>query len=102
MAEKTQQLSEFAVIRSLKRFRDRYFPNSGKVVNDDLTAVGDTGEDPHSGFMDSLPVRKMLIKGFFCCCFVFCFFVLVPLSKNVSSDVLEPKNFFPLAGKKSS
>lgn len=62
MAGKIQQLSEFVVIRSLKRFRDTYFPNSGKV---DKTPVKDTGEEePRPGFLDSLPVRQSrVIRG---------------------------------------
>ncbi|XP_018530668.1 F-box only protein 4 [Lates calcarifer] len=63
MAGKIQQLSEFVVIRSLKRFRDTYFPNSGKV---DKTPVKDTGEEePRPGFLDSLPVDlQFLIMTF--------------------------------------
>ncbi|XP_070689276.1 F-box only protein 4 [Pempheris klunzingeri] len=53
MAAKTQQLNESVVIRSLRRFRDRYFPNGGKVVED---PTADTGEEAQSGFLDSLPV----------------------------------------------
>ncbi|XP_031161294.1 F-box only protein 4 isoform X1 [Sander lucioperca] len=55
MAGKIQQLNQSVVIRSLRRFRERYFSNSGKVVKDDLTHV-DTGEEPLPGFLDSLPV----------------------------------------------
>ncbi|XP_074493743.1 F-box only protein 4 isoform X2 [Sebastes fasciatus] len=55
MAGNIQQLNESAVIRSLRRFRDRYFTNSGKVVKDDLTP--DTGGDEaQPGLLDSLPV----------------------------------------------
>ncbi len=57
MAGKTQQLNQSVVIRSLRRFRDRYFPNSGKVVKDDLTPVVDTGEEPQPAYLDGLPVR---------------------------------------------
>lgn len=61
MAGKIQELNESLVIRSLRQFRDRYFPNSGKVVRDYLT-TGDTGkEEPEPGFLDSLPVRRMRI-----------------------------------------
>ncbi|XP_071339492.1 F-box only protein 4 [Trachinotus anak] len=62
MAGKIQQLGESAVIRSLRRFRDRYFPNSGKVVKDDLTPVEDTGdEEPQPGFLDRLPVDLQFV-----------------------------------------
>lgn len=60
MAGRSQQVNESAVIRSLKRFRDRYFPNSDKVENDVLTPVGDTAEQPQPGYFDSLPVRQIL------------------------------------------
>lgn len=57
MAEKIQQL-ESLVIRSLRRFRDRYFPD--KVVEADL-AVGDSGkEEQHYGFLDTLPVSRII------------------------------------------
>lgn len=61
MAGRSPQLSESAVIRSLRRFRDRYFPNSGTVVNDVLSPVRDTAEQPQPGYFDSLPVRQILI-----------------------------------------
>lgn len=59
MAGNIQQLNESAVIRSLRRFRDRYFTNSGKVVKDDLTP--DTGGDEaQPGLLDSLPVSQVV------------------------------------------
>uniref|UniRef100_A0A3B4GGF1 F-box protein 4 n=1 Tax=Pundamilia nyererei TaxID=303518 RepID=A0A3B4GGF1_9CICH len=62
MAEKIQQL-ESLVIRSLRRFRDRYFPD--KVVEADLT-VGDSGkEEQQYGSLDTLPVDvQFLIMTF--------------------------------------
>lgn len=62
MAEKIQQL-ESLVIRSLRRFRDRYFPD--KVVEADL-AVGDSGkEEQQYGSLDTLPVDvQFLIMTF--------------------------------------
>uniref|UniRef100_A0A668U276 F-box domain-containing protein n=1 Tax=Oreochromis aureus TaxID=47969 RepID=A0A668U276_OREAU len=62
MAEKIQQL-ESVVIRSLRRFRDRYFPD--KVVEADL-AVGDSGkEEQQYGLLDTLPVDvQFLIMTF--------------------------------------
>lgn len=57
MAGKIQELNESVVIRGLRRFRDRYFPNSGKAVKDYLTP-DDTGkEEPEPGSLDSLPVN---------------------------------------------
>lgn len=54
MAEKIQQL-ESVVIRSLRRFRHRYFPD--QVVKDDRTPVVETEtQEPPLGFLDSLPV----------------------------------------------
>lgn len=54
MAEKIQQL-ESVVIRSLRRFRDRYFPE--KVVRDNLMlAVNPGPEEVQSGLLDILPV----------------------------------------------
>ncbi|XP_051278522.1 F-box only protein 4 isoform X2 [Dicentrarchus labrax] len=65
MAGNSQQLSESVVIRSLRRFRDRYFPSSGEVGKDDLTPVVETGEEPQPGFLDSLPVDlQFLIMTF--------------------------------------
>ncbi|XP_069555667.1 F-box only protein 4 isoform X1 [Brachyistius frenatus] len=63
MAEKIQQL-ESVVIRSLRQFRDRYFPD--KVVKDDLTSVVDPGkEELQLGLLDSLPVDvQFLIMTF--------------------------------------
>lgn len=78
MAGRSPQLSESAVIRSLRRFRDRYFPNSGTVVNDVLSPVGDTAEQPQPGYFDSLPVRQILI-------FILgnVFYLFIWLSKNM-------------------
>ncbi|XP_029366450.1 F-box only protein 4 isoform X2 [Echeneis naucrates] len=56
MAAKMQQLSESEVIRSLRRFRDRYFPNSRKLLTEDTNPVADTGEESPPGLLDSLPV----------------------------------------------
>ncbi|XP_028270081.1 F-box only protein 4 isoform X2 [Parambassis ranga] len=53
MAEKIQQL-ESVVIRSLRQFRDRYFPD--KVVKDDVTVTDMGQEEPQLGFLDRLPV----------------------------------------------
>lgn len=59
-----QQVNESVVIRSLRRFRDRYFPNTGKV-KDDLTPVEDTGGERQPGFLDILPVDiQFLIMTF--------------------------------------
>lgn len=61
----SRQLGESAVIRSLRRFRDAYFPNSGKVVKDVLTPDGDKraeAERPQPGYFDSLPVRKSAVQ----------------------------------------
>ncbi|XP_041792787.1 F-box only protein 4 isoform X1 [Chelmon rostratus] len=64
MAGHYQQLSKSVVIRSLRQFRDRYFPNSWK---DDLTPVVDTGEEPEPGFLDTLPVDiQFLIMTLLC------------------------------------
>ncbi|XP_040010345.1 F-box only protein 4 [Xiphias gladius] len=66
MAGKIQQLSESVVIRSLRRFRDRYFPHSSKVAKDDMTCVAETGkEEPPPRFLDILPVDlQFLIMTF--------------------------------------
>ncbi|XP_030272615.1 F-box only protein 4 isoform X2 [Sparus aurata] len=56
MAGENQQLNESVVIRSLRRFRDRYFTNSRTVFKDDSKPVEDTVEEPQPGFLDSLPV----------------------------------------------
>lgn len=61
MAGPTQQLSGSAVIRSLRRFRDRYFTNAGPVVEGDLT---DAAAEPHPGFLDSFPVSESHLKVF--------------------------------------
>ncbi|XP_062418239.1 F-box only protein 4 isoform X2 [Pungitius pungitius] len=62
MAGPTQQLNESVVIRSFRRFRDRYFTNSGPVVKDDLT---DAAAEPQPGLLDSLPVDiQFLIMTF--------------------------------------
>lgn len=60
MAGPIQQLSESTVIRSLRRFRDRYFPTSGKVDNG---VVDVEEEESQPGFLDSLPVRQVGIHG---------------------------------------
>lgn len=57
MAGTAKELSESVVIRSLRRFRDKYFTNNGKAAQDDLVLVEDTGEEPQPGFLDSLPVE---------------------------------------------
>uniref|UniRef100_UPI0037E9043B F-box only protein 4 n=1 Tax=Semicossyphus pulcher TaxID=241346 RepID=UPI0037E9043B len=65
MAGKKEQLSESVVIRSLRRFRDRYFPNSGSVVKGDLTSLEDSGGELQPGILDSLPVDiQFLIMAF--------------------------------------
>lgn len=61
MAGPTQQLSGSAVIRSLRRFRDRYFTNACPVVEGDLT---DAAAEPHPGFLDSFPVSESHLKVF--------------------------------------
>lgn len=61
----SQQLSESAVIRSLRRFRDTYFPNSGKVVKEvsspDEEKLADA-ERCQPGYFDSLPVRMSRLQ----------------------------------------
>lgn len=54
MAAENRQLCESAVIRSLRRFRDRYFPSSGKDAH---SPVRDTAQEHQPGYLDSLPVR---------------------------------------------
>lgn len=61
MAAQRQQVNESAVIRSLKRFRDRYFPNSDKVENDVLMPGRDAAE-PQPADFDILPVRQILFR----------------------------------------
>lgn len=62
MAEKIQQL-ESLVIRSLRRFRDRYFPDK---VEADL-AVGDSGkEEQQYGSLDTLPVSRIIHRRILC------------------------------------
>ncbi|XP_008292076.1 F-box only protein 4 isoform X2 [Stegastes partitus] len=63
MAEKIQQL-ESVVIRSLRRFRERYFPE--KVVKENLAPVATPAqEEAQSGFLDILPVDvQFLIMTF--------------------------------------
>ncbi|XP_034547900.1 F-box only protein 4 [Notolabrus celidotus] len=73
MAGKTHQLNESVVIRSLRRFRERYFPNTGGAVKGDLTSAEDQGDEPQLGFLDSLPVdTQFLIMSYLCpadiCC----------------------------------
>ncbi|TMS03718.1 F-box only protein 4 [Larimichthys crocea] len=65
MAGKSQQLGESVVIRSLRRFRDAYFPNRARVVRNDLMPVVDTEEETQPGFLDILPVDiQFLIMTF--------------------------------------
>lgn len=65
----SQQLSESAVIRSLRRFRDTYFPNSGKVVKEvsspDEEKLADA-ERCQPGYFDSLPVRMSRLQFWRC------------------------------------
>ncbi|KAM4615994.1 F-box only protein 4 isoform 2-T2 [Polymixia lowei] len=59
MAGKIVGLNEYVVIRSLRRFRDRYFSKTSNVKpdSDDLTPVDRSAEeDPPLGLLDSLPV----------------------------------------------
>lgn len=62
MAGKIQELNESLVIRSLRRFRDRYLPNSGKV-KDKLTSGDTVTEEREPGLLDSLPVRHLTITN---------------------------------------
>lgn len=64
MAGENQQLNESVVIRSLRRFRDRYFTNSRTVFKDDSKPVEDTVEEPQPGFLDSLPVSRRTLLFF--------------------------------------
>lgn len=67
MEGKKQQLNESVVIRSLRRFRDRYFPNRRGAVRGDLISVEDEIDEPHLGFLDSLPVdTQFLIMSYLC------------------------------------
>lgn len=59
MAAKKRQVNESAVISSLRRFRDRYFPNTGKVLKDGVTP-NDAAEPCQPGYFDSLPVRQCI------------------------------------------
>uniref|UniRef100_A0A3B4A014 F-box domain-containing protein n=1 Tax=Periophthalmus magnuspinnatus TaxID=409849 RepID=A0A3B4A014_9GOBI len=52
MAGHVPRLSESVVIRSLRRLRDRYFPESRPVT----AAVDTEQQDSHLGFLESLPV----------------------------------------------
>ncbi|KAM9743961.1 F-box only protein 4 [Menidia menidia] len=63
MTEKIQQL-ESLVIRSLQRFKRRYFPHV--VNNDDFTKVEEPGkEEPREGFLEILPMGlQFLIMSF--------------------------------------
>ncbi|XP_029917062.1 F-box only protein 4 [Myripristis murdjan] len=56
MAGKMQQFNESVVIRSLRRFRDRYIPSGGKVVHGAAPVAHTGGDDSSLAFMDSLPV----------------------------------------------
>uniref|UniRef100_A0A3Q4ACA1 F-box domain-containing protein n=1 Tax=Mola mola TaxID=94237 RepID=A0A3Q4ACA1_MOLML len=67
MSGQVQQPSESAVIRSLRRFRDRYFPNATLTpVRDAVkTLDGNTAQQPEPGYVDSLPVAvQFLIMTF--------------------------------------
>ncbi|CAJ1069020.1 F-box only protein 4 [Xyrichtys novacula] len=67
MAAKTHQLSESVVIRSLRRFRDRYFPHSRGDVDGVLASVEDSQDEHQPGFLDSLPVDiQFLIMSYLC------------------------------------
>ncbi|XP_017286775.1 F-box only protein 4 isoform X2 [Kryptolebias marmoratus] len=62
MSETIQQL-ESVVIRSFRRFRDRYFPE--KVARSDLMPVDAGGDEPQPGYLDTLPVDvQFLIMTF--------------------------------------
>lgn len=88
MAGKSQQLGESVVIRSLRRFRDAYFPNRARVVRNDLMPVLDTEEETQPGFLDILPVRQILIHGnvfrLFNCPKMYC-----PLSVSVCALLIQ-------------
>lgn len=53
-----EQLADYAVIRSLKRFRDRYFPDRSKLVKNE-TKPNLAPEPPEPGFLDILPVSHV-------------------------------------------
>lgn len=55
MAGKNQQLGESALIMSLRRFRDKYFPAGAKLHKDYIVSELGT-EEPQLQFLDSLPV----------------------------------------------
>lgn len=63
MTEKLQQL-ESVVIRSLRLFRDRYFPY--KADKEDLQPAADQGneEKEESGFLESLPVSLVSMNHY--------------------------------------
>ncbi|XP_029960896.1 F-box only protein 4 [Salarias fasciatus] len=62
MAAKVQQL-ESVVIRSLRRFKERYFPD--KLVQDDLMPTEDSQQQQQTGLLDFLPVDlQFLIMTF--------------------------------------
>ncbi|XP_072289742.1 F-box only protein 4 isoform X2 [Eucyclogobius newberryi] len=52
MAGQVPRVSESSVVRSLRRLKDRYFPDSGAVT----AAVDTDQEDSQPGFLESLPV----------------------------------------------
>ncbi|XP_056149226.1 F-box only protein 4 [Lampris incognitus] len=56
MAGKTRQLYESAVIRSLRRFRDRYLSKAGNAAIGDVTPADPDEENPPFGFLNDLPV----------------------------------------------
>ncbi|XP_008334262.1 F-box only protein 4 [Cynoglossus semilaevis] len=55
-----EQLADYAVIRSLKRFRDRYFPDRSKLVKNE-TKPNLAPEPPEPGFLDILPVDLQFV-----------------------------------------
>lgn len=65
MAAKSGPAYKFAVINSLRRFRDRYFPYTDKVIKDGIPPVKDAAEPCQPGYLDNLPVRLRLITFFF-------------------------------------
>lgn len=57
MAAKSGQAYESAVISSLRRFRDRYFSYTDKVMKDGIPPVNDAADPCHPGYLNNLPVR---------------------------------------------
>ncbi|TWW60588.1 F-box only protein 4 [Takifugu flavidus] len=65
MAAKSGQAYKSAVINSLRRFRDRYFPYTDKVIKDGIPPVNDAAEPCQPGYLDNLPVDvQFLIMTF--------------------------------------